>query len=89
MVSCQAFFSADKAVVRRSRVAYGKDKKQFIHSLHYDVHEYRVGDKNSFDNGGDYEPHVQIPVMLEPQYPGEIGWQTDIISLFDCIKKTK
>jgi hypothetical protein len=50
---------------------------------------YHVGDKNSFDNGGDYEPHVQIPVMLEPQYPGEIGWQTDIISLFDCIKKTK
>jgi hypothetical protein len=39
------FFSADKAVVRRSRVAYGKDKKQFIHSLHYNVHEYRVGDK--------------------------------------------
>jgi hypothetical protein len=45
MVSCQAFFSADKAVVRRSRVAYGKDKKQFIHSLHYNVHEYRVGNK--------------------------------------------
>ena len=50
---------------------------------------YHVGDKNSFDNDGDYEPHVQIPVMLAPQYPGEIGWQTDIISLFDCIKKTK
>jgi hypothetical protein len=93
MVPCQAFFSADKAVVMRSSVAYGKDKKQVIHSLHYDEHEYRVGDKNSFDNGRDYEPHVQTPIMVEPEYPGEMGWQTDMYTydskdtLFDCIKK--
>jgi hypothetical protein len=87
------FFSADKAVARRSRVAYGKDKKQFIHYLHYDEHEYHVGDKNSYDDGGDYEPHIQTPIMLEPEYPGEIGWQTEMHTydskdtLFDCIKK--
>lgn len=47
----------------------------------------------TLDNGGDYEPHVQTPIVVEPEYPGEIGWKTDMHTyeskdtLFDCIKK--
>ncbi|HZO73664.1 MAG TPA: hypothetical protein VFB60_15795 [Ktedonobacteraceae bacterium] len=82
-------FASDKQVARRSRAAYVSEPEGFIHYLHFDGHNYHVGDP------GPGNPHagVHVPRMIAPP-PGsffDISWQTNaetnVISptLFDLL----
>lgn len=86
-------FAGDKAVARRSRIAYERtDVDKFIHYLHYDGHAYHVGETSS-DDTMFYENNVRVPSIIKPQKPGSLGWQTDPRTvntgktLFDYIKR--
>jgi hypothetical protein len=78
-----ARFAGDKTVARRSRKAYGDERDNFIHYLHYDEHRYHFGDVPSTDNEPDYlqgyEPFVRKSSVNEPgpRLPESLTWQTD------------
>jgi len=68
-------FAADKQVARRSRMAYGSEVKKFVHYLHYEKHEYHVGDVDPQNPNA--ERGVHIPTITEPQAPFSLTWQID------------
>jgi dienelactone hydrolase len=81
-------FAADKQVVRRARVAYGGETGNLVHYLHYDRHNFHVGDVNPTHGT---EVGVRIPEVVQPTAPWSLEWQTDDrthelrASLFDLI----
>jgi hypothetical protein len=81
-------FAADKQVVRRSRVAYGKGP--LWHYLHYDEHHWHVGSVNPTKPT---ERGVRVPVLAAPDAAHPLSWQTDgrtkveWKTLFDGIKQ--
>jgi len=81
-------FAADKQVVRRARIAYGGETGNLVHYLHYDRHNYHVGDINPTHPS---ELGLRIPQVIQPTAQSPLGWQTDgrtyILkgSLFDLI----
>jgi Prolyl oligopeptidase family len=71
-------FVGDKAVARRSRIAYGNDVDKFIHYLHYDGHAYHIGEMNGNpDPTALYEQNVRVPNVISPVSLGSLAWQTD------------
>jgi hypothetical protein len=86
--SFKAPFAADKQVVRRARVAYGKGA--LVHYLHYDQHHWHAG---SINPSGPTERGVRVPVHDQPAAPGSLDWQTDgktrsiAPNLFDWVGK--
>jgi acetyl esterase/lipase len=80
-------FASDKQVVRRARVAYGKNGPLY-HYLHYDEHHWHVGSVNPRQKT---ERGVRVPVVTNPPTPAPLSWQTDgntktqWESLFDAI----
>ena len=67
-------FSADKQVTRRARLAYGPDADQLIHYLHYDSHNFHIGDANptipSRPQG------VLAAQVTAPSSTSDLAWQT-------------
>lgn len=88
------YYAADKAVARRSRVAYGEAKDKFVHYLHFGGHEYHIGDRN-FSATTNSESNLRIPTSTEPESYGSLSWQTDGNTkplqgtIFDFISKLK
>ncbi|HXI59803.1 MAG TPA: hypothetical protein VNO55_27235, partial [Polyangia bacterium] len=68
-------FAADKQVLRRARAAYGADSARLIHYLHYDGHNFHVGDVNP-SNASRPRNVVQASVVA-PTAAGDQSWQTD------------
>jgi hypothetical protein len=67
-------FASDKQVTRRARLAYGPDASKLIHYLHYDAHNFHVGDFNPVNTG---RPRgVRAASIIEPGGPSDLNWQT-------------
>lgn len=87
------FFSADKVVARRSRVAYGKDTKKNSSIICIMMNMSIMWVTKTLLTMVATMNLTYTPIMLEPEYPGALGWQTDMHTydskgtLFDCIKK--
>lgn len=89
------YYAADKAVARRSRVAYGEEAKdKFVHYLHNGEHEYHIGDAN-ISAPANSELNLRTPTLTEPVSYGSLTWQTDAKTkklqgtIFDFINKFK
>ncbi len=68
-------WAADKQVTRRARAAYGPDASKLIHFLHYDAHQFHVGDINPTNPT---RPRgILRASVIEPTAPGNTTWQTD------------
>lgn len=68
-------WAANKQVTRRARAAYGPDHVKLIHYLHYDGHQFHVGDVNpKYPN---QERDIKAASIIEPIAPGDMTWQTD------------
>jgi len=63
-----------KQSARRVRAAYAGDSAAFLYYLHYDKHHYHMGD---FNPSMRIEAGVRVPVLLEPESPWSLSWQTD------------
>jgi dienelactone hydrolase len=83
-------FASDKEVERRTRTAYGRDVANFLHYLHDDGHRFRMGGLDPLASGvpradivfpagaGSLEQRgVRAPVLIEPDSPWSVRWQTD------------
>ena len=77
--SFSAPFASDKQVARRSRIAFGDGVENFVHYLHYDFHNYHVGDFDPLDPNA--ERGVRVPTITAPQAPWSLAWQTDPTTL--------
>ena len=66
-------FASDKQVARRSRAAYVSEPEMFVHYLHFDGHNYHVGDPGP----GNSHAGVHVPTMIEPGSPFDLSWQTN------------
>ena len=89
------YYAADKAVARRSRVAYREEAKdKFVHYLHHGEHEYHIGDRN-ISAPANSESNLRTPTLTEPESYGSLTWQTDGKTrqlqgtIFDFISKLK
>lgn len=69
-------FAGDKQAARRARAAYGSDCLNFIHYLHTRGHQYNVGAQDRCSDSKS-ETGVQVPVMIQPAFPGDWTWQID------------
>jgi len=73
-------FVSDKQVVRRGRIAYGTSPGLLVHYLHYNGHQYHVGD--NFAHPGPNPPGLTVPSQ-EPLLAGlplvlaNTDWETD------------
>ena len=56
-------------------MAYGSEAKKFVHYLHYDQHNYHVGDVDPQNPNA--ERGVHVPTITEPQAPFSLTWQMD------------
>jgi hypothetical protein len=89
------YYAADKAVARRSRVAYREEAKdKFVHYLHHGEHEYHIGDTD-VSASANSESNLRTPTLTEPESYGSLTWQTDGKTkqlqgtIFDFINKLK
>jgi len=75
-------FSADKQVTRRARLAYGPDSNNLIHYLHYDTHNFHIGDVNATNPS---RPRgVLAASVTAPSSTSDMTWQTDWVQFPIC-----
>jgi hypothetical protein len=67
-------FAADKQITRRARIAYGPDAGNLVHYLHYDAHNFHIGDANPTNPGR--ARGVRAAQVTAPSAPTDLTWQT-------------
>jgi hypothetical protein len=72
--SLSAPFAADKQVTRRARLAYGPDAANLIHYLHYDAHNFHIGDFNPTNPSR--PTGVRAATITGPSSTSDMTWQT-------------